>query len=92
MSTGSYLCGELLKTPDIDGAFLRSVQVAAAHAEIRGRTHHSASETERVVGEDELGRAVVVLLDSKRTNAHLTGYRILNPTPSPHLVLCWRCR
>ena len=42
MEQKAYLCGELLKSSDVDGASLGGSCVAAACAEVAGRTDHPA--------------------------------------------------
>ena len=55
------LCSELLQSSDVDGTLLRAVEVTPTHTEVRGRTHHAACETKRVVGEDGHTGSIVVL-------------------------------
>ena len=57
-----HLHGEVLETTDVYRSLFGRVEVAAAHAEVRGRTDHAAGQTQGVVTQDGLGGAVVVLV------------------------------
>eukprot|EP00162_Nutomonas_longa_P013024 comp21380_c0_seq1/m.46109 comp21380_c0_seq1/g.46109 ORF comp21380_c0_seq1/g.46109 comp21380_c0_seq1/m.46109 type:complete len:938 (+) comp21380_c0_seq1:129-2942(+) len=57
-----HLARKLLQTTNVDWAFLGGGKVAAAHAQVAGRTHHAAGQAVRVVAEDRLGSSVVVLV------------------------------
>lgn len=69
-----HLRGKLLQTTDVDWALrgyhvgraashlLRCEEVAASHAQVAGGAHHAARETKRVIAEDGLGCAVVILV------------------------------
>ena len=57
----SYLCCKLLQPSDVNGAFLRCVEVATTHTKVRGRTDHPAGETEGVVRKDCFRSTIVVL-------------------------------
>lgn len=52
----------LLEATDVDGSLLGRLQIAAAHAKIACRAHHATGQSQRIVGKDGLGRAVVVLV------------------------------
>ncbi len=70
----------MLEPADVDGALLAGRQVAPAHAQVRRGTHHAAGEAQRVVGQDGLGRAVVVLggdAADEALDVELRGARLL---------------
>ena len=41
---------------------LRSIQITPSHTEVRGGANHATGQTQGVVAQDGLGRAVVVLV------------------------------
>jgi hypothetical protein len=51
----------VLETPNIDGALLAGLQIAASDTEVGRGADHAAGQAQRVVGQDGLGRPVVVL-------------------------------
>lgn len=70
----------MLKSADVDGSFLSRVEIASAHAEIAGRANHAAGETERIVREDRLRRAIVILVGDRsdeRLDVQLRGAGLL---------------
>ena len=56
-----HLSCKVLQTPNVDGPFFWSIEVAATHAQVWCGTNHATSETQGVVWEYSLGCAIVVL-------------------------------
>lgn len=67
-----HLHGKVLQAADVDRPLLGGVQIAAAHAQVRGRADHAAGEAQRIVRQDGLGGAVVVLNIIKRNEINKT--------------------
>ena len=65
----TYLSGKLLQSSDVDGTFLRSKQVTRPHTKVRGRADHAAGKSKRIVRENGLSSAVVVL--ERRDDKHM---------------------
>ena len=61
----SHLSSKLLQASNVYRTFLGCIQVARPHTEVRGRTDHSTSKSEWVIGENCLRRTVVVLRREK---------------------------
>lgn len=55
----------MLKPADVDGTFLGRIKIASAHAKVAGRANHAAGETKRIVRQDRLGSAIVILVGDR---------------------------
>jgi hypothetical protein len=72
------LAGKFLEFADLDGASFEPVGVACGGAELADGTESSAGEAEGVVGEDDLGGPVIVLVlnlidEGADVDAHRAG-------------------
>ncbi len=63
-SIKSYLCGKLLQSPDVDGTFLRRIQVTPPDTQVWGGTHHPTRQTQWVVWENGPSGSIIILWTS----------------------------
>lgn len=50
----------MLKTSNVDCSFFRRFQIAGSHAKVACWTHHSTSETKRIIGENCFGCTIII--------------------------------
>lgn len=57
-----YLRRILLQSSNINWSLFRRLQITSTDTQIRGRTNHATSQTQRVVGKNGLSRSIIVFV------------------------------